>query len=471
MPSNKAQEDLIYQGRIARRKVEFIVGLLVDRPIDEQDEFSLIKLDDRYRITFDIDYSIDTSLPSWKVEVYNLSDDTVNLIDKRGLRYQLYAGYNNDFSIIAQGNIRKIWNRWEAPNRITEFKLGPEDTSLLYANTNRSWPPNTIASKIIEDIVKDMGRILSPIDHLPELQAPVINGFSYNGPAQTGLNVFLQERGLGYGRWAGVISINRTDSAFADLDSNQLKAAHASEELISKETGMIGRPVRKESFKEENEMEVTTRLRPGLFPSRRIRLESDTLSGRFVITAVKHKGDSWSGDYYTSMSAFGLQQPTIRGDELNAPSLRVVQEPEILFIDPTGGAGSISSQFGVPRKKTETNTDGYHRGLDIKAEAGTPILAAGDGIVEIASDTGAPYRSYGVWVQIRHIISDDLYYLTRYAHMLEGSLQVDVGDTVSSGQRIGDMGTTGYSSGPHLHFEILRNSTTDRINPQPFIGR
>lgn len=88
-----------------------------------------------------------------------------------------------------------------------------------------------------------------------------------------------------------------------------------------------------------------------------------------------------------------------------------------------------------------------HGGTDIAAPLGTPILAVADGVVV----TATWHNSYGYYVKIKH---DDTY-STLYAHC--SALYVSVGQTVKQGQVIADCGSTGDSTGNHLHFEVLQN--------------
>lgn len=107
-----------------------------------------------------------------------------------------------------------------------------------------------------------------------------------------------------------------------------------------------------------------------------------------------------------------------------------------------------------------------HNGIDlVNGNATTPIYASAAGEVVIA---GSYPDWYGNYVVIKH--SDGLY--TGYAH--QSQLRVSVGDTVNQGQQIGNMGTTGPSTGPHLHFQFFTNgpwpSNSDFINPREHIN-
>ncbi len=99
-----------------------------------------------------------------------------------------------------------------------------------------------------------------------------------------------------------------------------------------------------------------------------------------------------------------------------------------------------------------------HEGMDFAAASGTPITATADGTV-----THAGWQSgYGKLVKIRHAAGFE----TRYAHLR--SIDVSVGDRVSRGERIGGMGTTGRSTGVHLHYEVRRNGRA--LDPVNFIN-
>ncbi len=107
-------------------------------------------------------------------------------------------------------------------------------------------------------------------------------------------------------------------------------------------------------------------------------------------------------------------------------------------------AGTLGSGFGW-RADPITGRSALHTGLDFQAEPGSPILAAAGGIV-VAQEWHA---AYGRMVEIDH--GNNL--VTRYAHA--SKVHVNQGDVVKRGQRIADVGSTGRSTGPHLHFEVL----------------
>jgi murein DD-endopeptidase MepM/ murein hydrolase activator NlpD len=120
---------------------------------------------------------------------------------------------------------------------------------------------------------------------------------------------------------------------------------------------------------------------------------------------------------------------------------------------PVDGA-RLSSGFGM-RRHPILGYSRMHKGVDFAAATGTPIYAAGSGRVVSAGRNGG----YGNYIRIRH--SGE--YSTAYAHMSRFANGVRAGARVQQGQVIGYVGTTGRSTGPHLHYEVMRNSA--QINP------
>ena len=116
---------------------------------------------------------------------------------------------------------------------------------------------------------------------------------------------------------------------------------------------------------------------------------------------------------------------------------------------------AMSSGYGM-------RDTGMHEGIDLVPGAGAPVQAIADGTVRIATESGG---NYGVTVYIDHIIDGELI-TSHYSHMQYGSLQVSAGDTVKVGDIIGKVGSTGRSTGPHMHFELIVNGST--IDPLPW---
>ena len=121
---------------------------------------------------------------------------------------------------------------------------------------------------------------------------------------------------------------------------------------------------------------------------------------------------------------------------------------------PINGA-RLSSSFGM-RKHPIDGFNKMHRGTDFAAPKGTPIMASGDGVIIRARWCGGG----GNCIKIKHNST----YSTVYAHMSKFASGMKVGRRVKQGQVIGYVGSTGKSTGPHLHYEVIENGK--RINSQ-----
>jgi murein DD-endopeptidase MepM/ murein hydrolase activator NlpD len=124
-----------------------------------------------------------------------------------------------------------------------------------------------------------------------------------------------------------------------------------------------------------------------------------------------------------------------------------------LMKTPIDGA-RLSSSYGV-RKHPILGYNKLHKGVDFAAPKGTPIYAAGNGVIDFVGKNGG----YGKYIRIRHNSS----YKTAYAHLSNYKKNIYKGIRVSQGEVIGYVGSTGKSTGPHLHYEVIYQNK--QINP------
>jgi murein DD-endopeptidase MepM/ murein hydrolase activator NlpD len=160
---------------------------------------------------------------------------------------------------------------------------------------------------------------------------------------------------------------------------------------------------------------------------------------------------------YTSMTIDGVQRKFYRfrtpDDVVDYYDEQGNSAKKFLMRNPVKG-GRYTSGFGE-RRHPLLGVMRMHTGVDWAAPAGTPILAAGDGTVELVGGKGG----YGNYVRIRHANG----YSTAYGHMSRYAEGVKPGVSVKQGQVIGYVGSTGLSTGPHCHFEVLVNNNF--VNP------
>ncbi|MCI0431224.1 MAG: peptidoglycan DD-metalloendopeptidase family protein [Rhodospirillales bacterium] len=149
-------------------------------------------------------------------------------------------------------------------------------------------------------------------------------------------------------------------------------------------------------------------------------------------------------DFYSFTTASGRTDfYTASGDSVRKALLRTPVD-----------AARVSSGYGM-RKHPILGYSRLHKGVDFAARSGTPIYAAGDGVVQEARRKG----SYGNYVRIRHNGA----YATAYAHLSRFAKGMKVGRRVDQGEIIGYVGSTGRSTGPHLHYEVMISGK--QINP------
>ena len=176
--------------------------------------------------------------------------------------------------------------------------------------------------------------------------------------------------------------------------------------------------------------------------------EIDILSNLVIQTKpIKYVSMSLSGNklnFFNYEDKFGFPQYY---DENGKSSKRTIMKT------PINGA-RLSSRYGN-RKHPILGYTKMHRGIDFAAPSGTPVFAAGDGIIEKAGWNG----SYGKYIRIRHTGT----YKTAYAHLSGFHKSIRSGKRVSQGKIIGYVGTTGRSTGPHLHYEVIKNNV--QVNP------
>jgi len=180
-------------------------------------------------------------------------------------------------------------------------------------------------------------------------------------------------------------------------------------------------------------------------------IEVTTLSDEEVSENFEEAQKQW---FFALIDILPLVDPTseFEPDQFIIPELAA--DPDTPSIWPT--TGRITSEFGAPRGNRT------HQGIDIANSTGTPIYATANGKVIATGSRG----NYGKTIMIYHGTDQDgKTYVTLYAHL--NTINVSPGESVSQGETIGLMGSTGYSTGPHLHYEVRVNGTS--VNPRHFL--
>ena len=176
-------------------------------------------------------------------------------------------------------------------------------------------------------------------------------------------------------------------------------------------------------------------------------ISRDALSDQVVGVKLQYAGLELSGEQLGFFRYDGADSAVGWYDENGNSAART------LIRTPISGA-RLSSSFGS-RKHPVNGYNAMHKGVDFAAPRGTPIIAAGSGVVREAGWKG----SYGHYIRIKHNSTFE----TAYAHMTRIASHISAGSRVKQGEVIGYVGSTGRSTGAHLHYEILVNNR--QVNP------
>ena len=187
--------------------------------------------------------------------------------------------------------------------------------------------------------------------------------------------------------------------------------------------------------------------------------DGDNFQVLYEILVDKNSKTIMNGDIlYANMIIFKQENPVYYYTNLKGEGNYYDSEghsvKKSLMKTPINGA-RLSSGFGR-RMHPILGFTKFHKGVDFAARKGTPVLAAGDGIIERSNR----YGGYGKYIRIRH--NSD--YKTAYAHLHKFSRGISRGKRVKQGSVIGFVGSTGRSTGPHLHYEIIFRGK--QINPR-----
>ncbi len=187
---------------------------------------------------------------------------------------------------------------------------------------------------------------------------------------------------------------------------------------------------------------------------RRTGLDLDRL-----LDEVRRTYDGAGGPFLSARAlpqdAGDAQMEALMGDLERLHLLRLATA-KLPLAQPVRSGYRFTSGFGT-RQDPRNRRMRLHEGIDLAGDRGTPILAAGDGEVVFAGRDGG----YGLMVKIRHAFGIE----TGYAHL--SAIRVKLGSRVAQGDRIGDMGNTGRSTGTHLHYEVRINGNP--VNPMTYL--
>lgn len=371
-------------------------------------------------------------------------------IGKKYVVIRFYAGYGETMPLVFQGYLQECLS--ERPSGSTEWITtmnGFEGGHLYqYGFINTTIAKGTTLADIVNYMIEQdkdvkLGYITPDLPPLPRNRTFIGQTMDILGREYGGYEVFIDK---------GKLNI---------LGDNDVIPGEIL--VITDDSGLLGSPRRSNVF-----TEVTTLFEPGVRVGQAISIISDSMprfNRAYKLVQIHHKGVISavdSGKLTTTMTLSMLEK-----DPRILPPAKVTTyeaKASTKWAKPLKASYQISGRFWEPRYK-EGKFHHNHKGIDMATSSGTPVYAAENGVVETCYYDGG---GYGKVVYLNHGKNDKGAVLTsRYGHLTKYIVaprqKVQKGVTI-----IGYVGSTGYSSGAHLHFEVRENGTA--VNPANYIG-
>lgn len=393
-----------------------------------------------------------SNLSRGSFQLYNLSSqtqarlwkDAYNL--KKYITMEVYAGYGQNMPLVFRGDIDQCYSYRESGgvDFITEIQSGDGTYLFQYGFSSYTFSEGTKLENIIKTLLSDVPQY--KLGYLPEDIPPISRDKTFIG--QT-----LDLLGREYGNYQ--IFIDKGELNI--LGENDVIPGILP--VITAESGLLGSPRRSEQY-----LSCKMLFEPQLRIGQAIELISDSLpfvNNLYKVVGITHSGvisPVESGDLITEVQLYMGEAPF---NELKKAisSNYSGNATEGIWAKPV--QGKITSNFG----SRITNIQGAshnHKGMDIGAPYNTPVYAPANGKITFAGWASG----YGKCIYMDNGKINNVLVTSRYGHL--NSFVIAPNQSVSKGDLIGYVGSTGVSDGPHLHFEIRENGTA--VNPIKYIG-
>lgn len=277
--------------RLFKRTAQVIIGKLG----------SIGRLLDGIRISFDIDMDDNRETNTGKVNIYNLSEETIGLLEQKDVSVILKIGYDGEeLSTLFIGNVVEYEHDFNGFDVITKITLKDGYIPLTSKKLSLSFAENSNTKQIIEKIVGELNLTKSDYSLLPNYVYK--QGFSFIGAPGTALDIILARIGYQWTIANNVLIITKPN------ESNKQAIA----QFLSPETGLIDKPKR---FKEksvktktkENKLidgwKINCLIIPSIQPKNLIKVQSSEVDGTFLVKSVKFNGDTEDNTWLCQIQA------------------------------------------------------------------------------------------------------------------------------------------------------------------------
>lgn len=258
------------------------------------------------RVSFEITADLKPEPNQSEIKIYNLSERTRGVLQKKGAAVQLTAGYSDNKSLLFLGEIRQVDHIREGSDWVSRLRLGDGDT-FYKAKKSFSFKPGSGTGKVIESLAKmsggisSLGNITDFIKDIPATMATMASGLSGMGEPQKAMSSIADSAGYNMSVQNGALLFRRKFPKQGDFTVQG--------ELLSEDTGLVGSPEHSNPDTKEKKpavLKAKSLLNPRLRCGYLVRVESVNVKGTFVITKLTHKGDTHGGDWYTEIEALPI---------------------------------------------------------------------------------------------------------------------------------------------------------------------
>lgn len=270
-----------------KRNIRVIIG---------EDDGEAVEIEGLF-IRFEINKEADSKPNEGTIRIYNLNESTETQIRQRGVRVRLLAGYDGDFALVFDGDIRKVEKERHGVDRISVITIGGNVFRLTNAEFIRSYEGAVSLKTIVSDALPSFNLAQGAVDMLPD--NVFLHDFAWSGRTYDLLDRVLRPQGIQWYETDGEINFSVNGATQDDLIY-----------VINADTGMIGSPTIA-----DNGLRVQTLLNPRLRITGRVRIESLVIDdaaaqndvsarageyqGIYKITKILHTGDNRAGHYFS----------------------------------------------------------------------------------------------------------------------------------------------------------------------------
>lgn len=380
-------------------------------------------------------------------QLYNLSETTRaklwkdNFNQTKYITMYVYAGYGNDLSLIFRGDVMQCYSfrESEAVDFITDIQTSDGSYVLIDGVANQTFSKGTELPNIIKTLLEEMP--IYKAGYITNKAKPLSKDRTFIGKTLDLL-----------GREYGDFDIYIDKGELNILANNEVIPGYLP--VITAESGLLGSPRRSEL-----NLVITTLFEPRIVLGQAIELISDSLpfvNQIYKVISVSHQGSISPVECGTLTTTITLWLGETAFNEVKK------QAPSTYGGTPTTGQWLKPVQGRLTSRFHEKRPGHLHQGIDIGCVNNASVVAAAKGKVYFAGWASG----YGKVIYIDHGKLNGKIVTSRYGHL--NTILIANGQTVQAGQQIGLAGSTGRSTGPHLHFEVRENGLA--VLPTKYIG-